>query len=75
MYSKPTVLPLVPNGELYGLFDENVPRGYKQIRMKLRVKTDVPDERLEELVRLVPTFSPVFGAVTRAVNVEGGPDK
>ena len=75
MYSKPTVLPLVPNGELYGLFDENVPRGYKQIRMKLRVKADAPDEQLEELVRLGPTFSPVFDAVTRAVNVEVGLDK
>ena len=47
MYSKPTVLPLVPDGKLHGLFDENVARGCKQIRMKLRIKADVPDERLE----------------------------
>ncbi len=55
--------------------DENVPRGYKQIRMRLKVKADVPDEQLEELVKLGPTFSPVLDTVTRAVNVEVGLDR
>jgi uncharacterized OsmC-like protein len=52
--------------------DDSVPRGYRQIRMRLRIKADVPDERLEELVRLGPTYSPVFDTVTRAVIVEVG---
>jgi uncharacterized OsmC-like protein len=55
--------------------DENVPRGYKSIRMKFKIKADAPEEKLEEIVRLGPTFSPVFDTVTRAVNVEVGLDK
>jgi uncharacterized OsmC-like protein len=55
--------------------DENVPRGYKNIRMKFKIKADAPEEKLEEIVRLGPTFSPVFDTVTRAVNVEVGLDK
>jgi uncharacterized OsmC-like protein len=55
--------------------DENVPRGYKNIRMKFKIKADAPDEKLEEIVRLGPTFSPVFDTVTRAVNVEVELDK
>jgi uncharacterized OsmC-like protein len=55
--------------------DENVPRGYKNIRMKFKIKADAPDEKLEEIVMLGPTFSPVFDTVTRAVNVEVGLDK
>jgi uncharacterized OsmC-like protein len=55
--------------------DENVPRGYKNIRMTFKIKADAPDEKLEEIVRLGPSFSPVFDTVTRAVNVEVGLDK
>jgi uncharacterized OsmC-like protein len=63
--------------DLHGFLglDENVPRGYKNIRMKFKIKADAPEEKLEEIVRLGPTFSPVFDTVTRAVNVEVGLDK
>jgi len=50
--------------------DENVRRGYQNIQMKFRIKADVPDEQLEEILRLGPTFSPVFDSVTNGVNVE-----
>jgi uncharacterized OsmC-like protein len=50
--------------------DESVPRGYRGIRMAFRIKADAPDEMLEEIVRLGPTFSPVFDTVTRPVSVE-----
>ncbi|PWT88639.1 MAG: osmotically inducible protein C [Blastocatellia bacterium] len=58
--------------DLHGFLglDENIRKGYKNIRMKFRIKADVPDEQLEELLRLGPTFSPVFDSVTRGVPVE-----
>ncbi len=49
--------------------------GYKNIRIKFRIKADVPDEQLEELCRLGPKYSPVFDSITRAVNVEVGLDR
>lgn len=63
--------------DLHGFLgmDETVPRGYKNIRIKFKIKADVPDEELEELCKLGPTFSPVFDTVTRAVNVEVGLDR
>lgn len=55
--------------------DENVPKGFRDIRIRFKIKADVPDEQLEELCRLGPTFSPVFDTITRAVNVDVGLDK
>lgn len=49
--------------------DESVPRGYRNIRMAFRIKADAPEEQLEEIVRLGPTFSPVFDTVARPVTV------
>jgi uncharacterized OsmC-like protein len=51
-----------------GMSDE-IPRGYQDIRIKFKIKADVPDEELEQLCKLGPTYSPVFDTVTRAVNV------
>mgnify|MGYP000451124938 CR=1 FL=1 len=48
---------------------KDVPRGYKEIRMVFKIDADVPDEKLEELVQLGPTYSPVFDTITRAVPV------
>jgi hypothetical protein len=52
--------------------NDGVRRGYKNIRIKFRIKADVPDEQLEELCRLGPTYSPVFDSITRGVNVAVG---
>jgi uncharacterized OsmC-like protein len=49
--------------------DPSVRNGYEQIRMRYRIKTDATDEQLEELVRLGPTYSPVFDSVTKGVPV------
>ena len=49
--------------------DRSVRNGYEQIRMSYRIKADVPDAQLEELVRLGPTYSPVFDSVTKGVPV------
>ena len=51
-----------------GLRDD-VPKGYEQIRMFVKIDADVPPEKLEEIVNLGPTFSPVFDTITRAVPV------
>jgi uncharacterized OsmC-like protein len=52
-----------------GLRDD-VPRGYKEIRMFFKIDADAPPEKLEEIVRLGPTYSPVYDTITRAVAVK-----
>lgn len=47
-----------------------VPRGYREIRMRFKIDADAPPEKLEEILRLGPTFSPVFDTITRAVPVQ-----
>jgi len=51
-----------------GLKDD-VPRGYKEIRMYVNIDADAPPEKLQEIVQLGPTYSPVFDTITRAVPV------
>lgn len=50
--------------------DDNVPRGYKEIRMKFKIKADVPEEKLKEILELGPTYSPVYDTITREVPVK-----
>jgi uncharacterized OsmC-like protein len=50
--------------------DKNVRNGYQGIRMKFKIKADVPDEQLQELLMLGPENSPVFDSLTRGVPVE-----
>ncbi len=49
--------------------DKNVRNGYQNIRMTFSIKADVSDEELQELVKLGPTFSPVFDSITKGVPV------
>jgi uncharacterized OsmC-like protein len=51
-----------------GLSDD-VHRGYEQIRMYFKIDADAPAEKLEEIVKLGPTYSPVYDTITRAVPV------
>ena len=37
--------------------------------MYFKIDANVPDEKLEEIVQLGPTYSPVFDTITRAVPV------
>jgi uncharacterized OsmC-like protein len=48
---------------------DDVPRGYQSIRMFVKIDADAPPEKLEEVVNLGPTYSPVFDTFTRAVPV------
>jgi uncharacterized OsmC-like protein len=49
--------------------DENVRKGFQNIRMTLAIHADVTDEQLEELAGLGTGFSPVFDSVRNGVPV------
>jgi uncharacterized OsmC-like protein len=49
--------------------DPTVRNGYERITMHYRIKADVPDAELSQLVQLGPMFSPVFDSVTKGVPV------
>jgi len=57
--------------DLQGLLalDKNVRQGFQGIRVNFKVKTDAPDERLQEIVQLGPQHSPVFDSLTKGVPV------
>lgn len=48
---------------------EDVQPGYEDIQMNFKVKADVPDDQLSEVLALGPRFSPVFDCLTRPVRV------
>lgn len=48
---------------------KDVRKGYQGIRMHFKIDADVPEEELEELVKLGPTYSPVFDSITKGVPV------
>lgn len=48
---------------------DDVPRGYKEIRMVIDIDADATPEELEEIVKLGPTYSPVYDTITRPVPV------
>ena len=50
--------------------DASVRNGFEQIRLKLRIKADVPDAQLHELCNLGPKFSPVFDSLAKGVPVQ-----
>ncbi|HYK37506.1 OsmC family protein [Alloacidobacterium sp.] len=51
--------------DLHGFLelDKNVRNGYQGIRVQFRIKADVPDEQIEEIVRLGSAHSPVFDSL------------
>jgi uncharacterized OsmC-like protein len=49
--------------------DENVRKGFQNIRITLAIRADVPDEQLAELANLGPAFSPVFDSVSNGVPI------
>jgi uncharacterized OsmC-like protein len=54
---------------------DDVPRGYKEIRMYVNIDADAPPEKLQEIVQVGKTYSPVFDTVTSAVPVSVQLDK
>jgi PAS domain S-box-containing protein len=49
---------------------DDVRRGYEEIRMFFKIDADVPEEELEKIVALGPSFSPVFDSITKGVPVK-----
>lgn len=49
--------------------DKSVRNGYQGIRVKFKIKADVPDAKLHEVVQLGPGHSPVFDSLTNGVPV------
>ena len=47
----------------------NVRNGYKQIRLKLRIKTNVTEDQFRELAALGPKYSPVYDSLSKGVPI------
>jgi uncharacterized OsmC-like protein len=50
--------------------DEKVRPGYKQIRVKMRIKADCPESKLKEIAQFGSKYSPVYNVITSAIPVE-----
>jgi uncharacterized OsmC-like protein len=48
---------------------EDVPVGYKDIRVYFTVEADISDEEKEALIRMAQKYSPVFNTITRSAPV------
>jgi len=55
--------------------EQNTTNGVNVGELFNTIDADVPDEQLEELVQLGPSFSPVFDSVTKGVPVSVQLDK
>jgi uncharacterized OsmC-like protein len=57
--------------DLHGFLglDPKVRNGYQGIRVTFKIKADVPDDQLQEIVRLGTGHSPVFDSLTKGVPV------
>ncbi|HZR56083.1 MAG TPA: OsmC family protein [Terriglobales bacterium] len=57
--------------DLHGFLelDKNVRQGYQGIRVNFKIKADVPDEQLQEIIELGTAHSPVFDSLTNGVPV------
>ena len=57
-----------------GLSDD-VPVGYKNIRIYFKIDADLSDEEKEELIRMGEKYSPVFNTIAKATPVSAKLDK
>jgi uncharacterized OsmC-like protein len=57
--------------DLHGFLelDRTVRNGYQGIRVNFKIKANVPDDRLQEIVQLGPGHSPVFDSLTNGVPI------
>lgn len=49
--------------------DPSVRKGYQGIRARFKITADVPDDQLQEIIRLGTSHSPVFDSLTKGVAV------
>ena len=50
--------------------DKNVRNGFQEIRLKFKIKADVPDEQLQELCAIGQQYSPVLDSISKGVPVK-----
>lgn len=55
--------------------DPNIRTGLQGIRVKFKIKADVPDQQLEEILKLGTDHSPVFDSLTNGVPVSVSVDR
>lgn len=57
--------------DLHGFLDldQNVRKGFQRIQVRFKIKADVPDAQLQEIVQLGTGHSPVFDSLTNGVPV------
>jgi uncharacterized OsmC-like protein len=57
--------------DLHGFLglSESVRNGFEDVKVTIRIKADVPDEKLEELCRVAQKHSPVFDIISKPVPV------
>jgi len=57
--------------DLHGFLDldREVRKGYQRIRVRFKIRADVPDEKLQEIVQLGTGHSPVFDSLVNGVPV------
>jgi uncharacterized OsmC-like protein len=48
---------------------EDVPVGYREIRVYFSIDADIPEEKKEELIGMAQKYSPVFNSIARPVPV------
>ena len=58
--------------DLHGFLglDENVRNGYEKIKVIFKIKSDAPEEKLQELIHLAQKRSPVFDIISHPTPVE-----
>jgi uncharacterized OsmC-like protein len=54
---------------------EDVPVGYKEIRVYFKIDADVSDEQKEEMVRMGQKYSPVYNTISKSAPVSVHLDK
>ena len=50
-------------------FDDETQRGFQNIKVTMKVKSDAPKEEIEKLCKLAQKNSPVFNMITKPTNV------
>jgi uncharacterized OsmC-like protein len=63
--------------DLHGFLDldPNVRKGFQGIRVRFKIRANVPDEQLDEIVQLGTQHSPVFDSLTKGVPVSVSTDR
>jgi uncharacterized OsmC-like protein len=54
---------------------EDVPVGYKEIRVYFKIDADVSDEQKKEMIKMGQKYSPVYNTITKSAPVSVHLDK